>query len=118
MHTAVTIDLAFFCSDYHLSICSKVFTKLDKNRDAHLSHQVSSVQSCYSVITPMVWLCYMLLLQEVVEGLQEVHYHCLTEAQAQHVLQSVHYSVNMQADLRLFATLCCLAERMYSLHLL
>lgn len=62
--------------------------------------------------------CVPMLVQEVVEGLQEVHYHCLTEAQAQHVLQAVHYSVSMQADLHLFATLCCLAERMYSLHLL
>lgn len=56
-------------------------------------------------------------LQEVVLALQDTMHGCLALAKARHLLALVLYQQHTMADLHLFAALCCLAERVFSIHL-
>lgn len=69
----------------------------------HLVH--TTVTDCYAK-------------QEVVLALQEALHGCLSQSQAEYLLALVLYQQNTMANLHLFAALCCLAERVFSIQLL
>ena len=56
--------------------------------------------------------------QELKQALQDVLHGCLSRAQTEHLLELVQYPPDTSADLQLFAALCCLAGRTFSLNLL
>ena len=95
-----------------MSLCSRVFRKHDKDRDAHLSKQVVCAKAS---LCATVTCCS---LQEVQEALQEALHGRLSPGQTEHLLQLVCYSADIRADMQLFAALCCLAGRTFSIHLL
>jgi hypothetical protein len=75
-------------------LCSRVFTVHDKDRDAHLSKE------------------------ELKGALNEALNGCLSAGQAEDLLELVQYPPEARADLQLFASLCCLAGRAFSLNIL
>ena len=82
-------------------------------------HTSVSRSACQLVcIATLLLQCKPLLLQEVVLGLQEVLHGCVSERQAKHLLTLAEFPHQTKANLRLFAALCCLAERVFSVHLL
>ena len=58
-----------------------------------------------------------LSIQELEIALQKALHGCLTQSQTNHLLELVHYTPDMMADLQLFSALCCLAGRVFSLQL-
>ena len=56
--------------------------------------------------------------QEIIHGLKEAHHNCITEDQANSVLELVQMAEEAYVDGKLFAALCCLTERALNLNYL
>ena len=56
--------------------------------------------------------------QEMIRGLTEAHHDCITEDQANSVLELVQMADGGRVDGKLFAALCCLTERALNLNYL
>ena len=88
--------------------CSRIFTKLDKDKHRRLNQQVRCLHSPHTNehATPF---------QQLVVGLTEALYHSVSEDQATKVLEIAEMQSDDVVDVKLFAALCCLSERVHNL---
>lgn len=101
------------CSTHHMTLCSKVFTRLDTDKDGLLSSEVV-------IITFLTIIEYIIIMsmQELKVGLQKALHDSLSQPETNHLLELVHYKIDVNIDLHLFTALCCLASRIFTLHLM
>ena len=74
---------------------------------------------CFSIV-PLIHTCNHLLctLQELKAALIKAHHSCITLEQVLSVLELGQVPSDFRVDVKLFAALCCLTERMFDLYYL